>query len=58
MRQEVDLNVRCSGAVLCGCVEVGNCSFIGAGAVVLKPILGKVTVGAGSLVNSDIIRIQ
>lgn len=44
------------GAVLCGCVEVGDYSMIGAGAVVLPRIkIGKhCLVGAGSVVTKNI----
>ncbi|MGI8550091.1 MAG: acetyltransferase [Dehalococcoidia bacterium] len=44
------------GAVLCGCLEVGDFTMIGAGAVVLPRIrIGRnVTVGAGSVVTKPI----
>ena len=44
------------GAVLCGCVTVGENSMVGAGAVVLPNIkIGKnVLVGAGAVVTRDI----
>lgn len=44
------------GAVLCGCVSVGENSMIGAGAVVLpRIIIGRnVVVGAGSVVTRNI----
>lgn len=44
------------GAVLSGCVTVGEFSFIGAGAVVLPRLkIGRnVTIGAGSVVTKDI----
>jgi acetyltransferase-like isoleucine patch superfamily enzyme len=45
------------GAVLTGCVQVGDHSMIGAGAVVLPRIkIGKdVVVGAGAVVTRDIM---
>lgn len=44
------------GAVLCGCVTVGNYAFVGAGAVVLPRIrIGDgATVGAGATVTRDV----
>jgi sugar O-acyltransferase (sialic acid O-acetyltransferase NeuD family) len=44
------------GSILCGCVEVGELSMIGAGAVVLPRIrIGKNTiVGAGAVVTKNI----
>lgn len=44
------------GAVLCGCISVGENSLIGAGAVVLPRIkIGKnVLVGAGAVVTRDV----
>ncbi len=44
------------GAVLCGCVTIGDNSFIGAGAVILPRIqIGKsVVVGAGAVVTRNI----
>jgi sugar O-acyltransferase (sialic acid O-acetyltransferase NeuD family) len=44
------------GAVLCGCVAVGQFSFIGAGAVVLPRLnIGhNVVIGAGAVVTKDI----
>lgn len=44
------------GAVLCGCVKIGEGSFIGAGATIIpgKTIGAWATVGAGSVVIDDI----
>lgn len=44
------------GAVLCGCVTVGNFAFIGAGAVVLPrlKIGNEAIVGAGAIVTRDV----
>lgn len=44
------------GAVLCGCVSVGRCSFIGAGAVVLPRVrIGEhALVAAGAVVTHDV----
>jgi sugar O-acyltransferase (sialic acid O-acetyltransferase NeuD family) len=44
------------GAVLCGCIHIGDYSFIGAGAVVLPRITigSNVIVGAGSVVTRNL----